>query len=124
MTVEEWLRLRANPPANALLVLGLSDCAPCDILAAALPLLEIDPGIVLCKARLELGDKRAVGKVLLSGIQDFPFVELYRDGARVGSKSGLEAQTAEAAAEELQKHFGLTCPARSAAMSASLLPIG
>jgi hypothetical protein len=124
VTVEEWLQLRADPPANALLVLGLTDCAPCEVLAQALPLLELHPDIAVYKARLELSDKRAVGKVLLSGIRDFPFVELYREGARVGNKSGLQAQTAEAAAEELQEQFALAAPLRLAALFASAPGIG
>jgi hypothetical protein len=124
MTVEEWLELRARPPGNALLVLGLTDCAPCDILEQALPLLELHRDIALYKARLALEDKRVVGKVLLSGIREFPFVELYREGLRVGNKSGLRAQTAEAAAEELQKQFGLAAPMSSDAMLAPSPTIG
>jgi hypothetical protein len=123
VTVEEWLQLRKRPPANALLVLGLTDCAPCDILEQALPLLALDADIVLYKARLELSDKRAVAKVLLSGIREFPFVELYREGLRTGNKCGLRAQSAEAAAEELQKQFGLAAPKSSAAWFEAPSPI-
>ncbi len=88
MKPNDLLRSGDGRPSRVIRVYTMQPCAPCDILKQALSDMarEIaESGWIIEKIQVVQGDKKAIGRALKQGVQQFPTLKLVADGVVVKS---------------------------------------
>ena len=101
VTVSEFVEIRRARDFSAIMVAGMENCGPCDLLEGALEDIEKALGLPVVKCIARLSEKRDFGELAKAGITQFPSIEVYVEGERMFQAHGVREKTSPAVAENV-----------------------